>query len=133
MKRFIATWLAAATTAAMLTPSTHALTAKNAFESSDLALLFCTYVRNNDTLRLQHKLRDLRMRLRDVYPQVRCNGASLIQFAMQNNSNDIGAFIVRSVNPSDMQEMGDMEWAEQRDMLQSTIGQTLQQRLNPTK
>lgn len=130
MKRFIATGLATFMATAMLIPSSHALTAKNVFQSSDLALLFCTYVRNNDTLRLQHKLRDLRMRLRDVYPQVRCNGASLVQFAMQSNSNDIGTFIARSVNPKDMLEVGDLEFAKQRDLLQTSIGQTLQQRLS---
>ncbi|WP_198678716.1 DUF3718 domain-containing protein [Pseudidiomarina insulisalsae] len=95
------------------------------FETEEIALVFCAYARDNETQRLQYKLRELRIRMRDVYSSIRCNGASLIQFAMKSNSQDIGSFIARSVTLEGLRTMDDYRWARENGYLDTEIGETL--------
>lgn len=98
-------------------------------KSERIALVFCSYVRDDDTVRLQHKLRDLRVRMRDMYTSIRCNNASLIQFALANDSHNIGSFIARSVPIDALQEMGDYQWAHERELLTTETGVILANRV----
>ncbi|RUO70967.1 DUF3718 domain-containing protein [Pseudidiomarina salinarum] len=97
--------------------------------TDELALVFCTYVRDNDSNRLRSKLRAERLRMRDIYSSVRCNDSSLIQFALRHKSYDIGRYIASSVEPEDIQASGDYEWARQHQLLDNPIGQVLRARL----
>ena len=81
--------------------------------SDDLALLFCSYVQANDSTGFRNTLRNLRLRLRDIYPRIRCNNHSMIQFAAISNSYDIGRFIAHSVLIDDLHNSGDIAWVEQ--------------------
>lgn len=83
MLKMVTSWLAASTATLVLIPLMQPVAAQSYVESEEIALIFCSYVRDNQTARLQRKLRDLRMRLRDVYSQIRCNDATLIQFAVK--------------------------------------------------
>ncbi len=129
MSKFVSYGLATALAVTMLTSFTQPAQAQYRFESEEIALVFCAYVRDNDTVRLQNKMRELRIRMRDVYTSIRCNGASLIQFALQRNAHDVGSFIARSVTLDDLREVGDYEWAAERGLLETEIGQTLRERL----
>lgn len=131
MLKSITSWLAATTAAIVLTPLIQPASAQSFIESEEVALVFCSYVRDNDTVRLQRKLRDLRIRLRDVYSHLRCNNATLIQFAVKNNANDIGTFIARSVSLDDIREVGDLEWMRESNLLETPIGETLASRFQP--
>lgn len=81
----------------------------------DLALLFCSYVQANDSTGFRNALRDLRLRLRDIYPRVRCNGSSMIQFSASSNAYDIGRFIAHSVLIDDLYSSGDIAWVKNQE------------------
>ncbi|MGQ4276584.1 DUF3718 domain-containing protein [Pseudidiomarina sp. E22-M8] len=128
MLKTVTSWLTATIAATVLIPLMQPVAAQSYFESEEVALIFCSYVRDNDTVRLQRKLRDLRIRLRDVYSHIRCNNATLIQFAVKSNANDIGSFIARSVSADDIQATGDYKWLHEHDLMQTPIGQILARR-----
>ena len=94
----------------------------------DVALLFCSQVRHNDANEFRNKLREYRLRIRDIYPRVRCNGETMIQFAQRNGSIEIGRFIAHSVLIDDLHELGDALWARQLPE-QNSIRQVIQARL----
>lgn len=113
----------------MLLMSSSTSASQRLFKSNEIALVFCAYVRDDDTARLQHKLRDLRVRMRDMYTSIRCNNASLIQFALRNNSHNVGSFIARSVSIDALQEMGDYQWAREQELLMTETGLILANRI----
>lgn len=86
--------------------------AQSRSNSEDLALLFCSYVQANDSNRFRNLLRNMRLRIRDLYPRIRCNNYSLIQFAAVSNSYDIGRFIAHSVRVDDLHQTGDLQWVD---------------------
>lgn len=125
MLKMVTSWLAASTATLVLIPLMQPVAAQSYVESEEIALIFCSYVRDNQTARLQRKLRDLRMRLRDVYSQIRCNDATLIQFAVKNNADDIGSFIARSVSADVIEKAYDYRWLREQDLMQTPIGEAL--------
>lgn len=97
-------------------------------QANELALSMCTYVQGDDTMRMRKKLRDSRVRIRDIYTGVQCNGQSLLQFAMSNGSNDVGEFIVRSLAPEDLTASGDFQWAQSNGHAGSPIAAAIKER-----
>jgi len=110
---------------------THPVAAQNGYQSSsdELALLFCGYVRANDSTNFRNKLRELRLRLRDIYTGVRCNQSSMIQFAAVNNAIEVGRFIAHSVLIQDLEQAGDLQWLEQVG-IEHPIAAALHQRID---
>jgi hypothetical protein len=94
----------------------------------DVALLFCSQVRHNNSQDFRNKLREYRLRIRDIYPSIRCNGESMIQFAHHSGSVEIGRFIANSVLIRDLYEVGDVSWARQLPE-QNNIRQVIEGRL----
>lgn len=89
---------------------TSAQVGMNSF-GDDLALLFCSHVLTNDSNAFRNKLREHRLRIRDIYPRIRCNGETMIQFAERHGSIDIGRLITHSVLHADLKQAGDLIWA----------------------
>lgn len=131
MFKFVSYGLATAMAVTMLTAPTQTAKAQYRFASEEIALVFCAYVRDNDTTRLQNKMRELRIRMRDVYKSIRCNGASLVQFALKTNAQDVGSFIVRSVTPEDLRDASDHQWTIENGYIETPIGKALDERLAP--
>jgi hypothetical protein len=94
----------------------------------DVALLFCSQVRHNNSQDFRNKLREYRLRIRDIYPSIRCNGESMIQFAHHSGSAEIGRFIANSVLIRDLYDVGDVTWARQLPQ-QNSIRQVIEDRL----
>lgn len=94
----------------------------------DVALLFCSQVRHNNSQDFRNKLREYRLRIRDIYPRIRCNGESMIQFAHHSGSAEIGRFIANSVLIRDLYDVGDVTWARQLPQ-QNSIRQVIEDRL----
>ncbi len=106
---------------------TGATFSKNA-EANELALSLCTYVQGDDTMRMRKKLRDSRVRVRDIYSGIQCNGQSLLQFAMANGSQDIGEFIVGRLSVDELKSSGDYEWAQSNGHGGSPIAAAIKER-----
>ncbi|WP_298443634.1 DUF3718 domain-containing protein [uncultured Ferrimonas sp.] len=63
-----------------------------------LAANVCDYVQANDKGRLRKRLKESRVKLRNVYPEIQCNGNSLLRFAMSNNADGVGVFVAKQIS-----------------------------------
>lgn len=90
--------------AVLVSPVVHA--------DDQLAASMCDYVKADDKNRLRKVLSDYRLRLRNIYEGVTCNGDSLVRFAIKNNAADVGEFIVKQLPAAQVAASGDVAWAE---------------------
>lgn len=97
-------------------------------QAQDLALNLCTYVQGDDRMRMRQRIREERIRLRQVYDGVRCNGMSLIQFALSNGSDDIGTFMVSQLPGSALASAGELDWAESNGYGDTATAQAIRER-----
>ena len=88
------------------------LTAPVAVADDQLAASMCEYVAADNKNSLRKVLSDYRLRLRNVYDGVVCNGNSLIRHAFISNAADIGEFIAKQLPGSAIASSGDIAWAE---------------------
>lgn len=86
--------------------------APSAIADQQLAASMCDYVAADDKNRLRKVLSDYRLRLRNVYDGVVCNGDSLIRHAFKNNAADVGEFIAKQLPAAAIASSGDIAWAE---------------------
>lgn len=93
----------------------------------ELALLFCSQVRYNRTNEFRSTLREYRLRIRDVYPRVRCNGETMIQFSHRHQAADIGRLMVENLRAQDLEASQDFAWS-QRLTSQDPIRQAIEGR-----
>ncbi len=97
-----------------------------------LALLFCSYVRANDSIAFRNKLRDFRLRIRNIYSSIRCNDKTMIQFAAASEAYEIGSMIATRVPSRDLRTTGDAQWAAQKPHSTNPIVHIIQERLDLT-
>ena len=68
----------------------------------------CTIVQADDKTELRKKMRsvqsDFRLKLRDYYTGISCNGNSLIRTAIESNSVEVGTLLVKKMPSRDLQE-----------------------------
>ena len=88
------------------------LAAPSVVVQEQLAASMCDYVKADDKNRLRKILSDNRLRLRNIYDGVMCNGTSLIRFAVANNAVGAGEFIVKQLPATQITASGDIAWAE---------------------
>lgn len=65
-----------------------------------LIATICNYVDANDKGRLRKQLKDTRLKLKNIYTKVNCNGNSLLRAAMLKDSDSVGTFIVKKLPKS---------------------------------
>lgn len=68
--------------------------AKPATASDMLVANICEYVKSDDRNLLRKKLKESRLKLRQIYDGVKCNGMSLVRFAVESGANESGEYIV---------------------------------------
>jgi len=88
-----------------------------AADSNQLASNLCGYVAADNKSRVRKTLKDNGVRLRNIYSDVKCNGLSLLRFAMQSGADQAGTFVskklsdkILSAAESDGQTV--LQWAE---------------------
>ena len=99
-----------------------------AVADDQLAASMCDYVAADDKNRLRKVLSDYRLRLRNIYDGVVCNGDSLIRHAFKSNANDVGEFIVKQLPGSAVAGSGDIAWAEGNGFTASPLLAVLKER-----
>ncbi|QIR13743.1 DUF3718 domain-containing protein [Shewanella aestuarii] len=62
----------------------------------------CDYVKSDDKNRLRKKLKESRVKLRNIYASISCDGSSLLRTAYSANANDVGEFIAKRLPSSDL-------------------------------
>ena len=85
--------------------------------NDQLVANICNYVQADDKNRLRKKLKEARVKLRNVYEGVACDGDSLLRYAMKSGANDVGEFMAKRLSTDDLNVkeadgMTVVEWAE---------------------
>lgn len=72
---------------ALLIPATKATANENLVES------ICGYVVTDNKSRLRKVLKENKVRLRNIYDSITCDGQSILRFAIANDANAVGGFV----------------------------------------
>ncbi|MGI2258136.1 DUF3718 domain-containing protein [Shewanella sp. GXUN23E] len=104
-------------------------------QASDMLVAnICEYVKSDDRNLLRQKLKDSRLKLRQIYDGIRCDGHTLVRFAMVSGANESGEFIVSRL-PSSMLQQAESDgltveaWAESQGHGVSPIVAALKARI----
>src|SRR5690606_21614122 len=90
----------------------------------------CTIVKNDDKGELRKKMRtvqnDYNLRLGDYYTGISCGGNSLIRYSMQNNSAEVGTYMIKKMSKKDLSAaesdgMAIKQWAETNGFIDTEI------------
>lgn len=98
-------------------------------DDNTLAKSICSYTASNDKSDLRKALSDNRIRLKEVYSGVMCDGMNLVRFAISKNATETAEFIVKQIPASDLKTSGDLEWANQNGFTASKAVVALQTRI----
>jgi hypothetical protein len=104
------------------------LLAPQASADQQLAASMCDYVAADDRNRFRKVLSDYRLRLRNIYDGVVCNGESLVRHAFRSGATDVGEFIIRQLPGSQLADSGDVEWAQANGFADTDLFASLQDR-----
>jgi len=77
-----------------------------------IAASMCDYIKADDKNRFRKVLSENRLRLRNIYDGVVCDGLSMVRFAVKSNSAGVGEFIIKQLPASQINSSGDVAWAE---------------------
>jgi hypothetical protein len=77
-----------------------------------LAISICEYIAADDKNRLRSKLKSSRVKVRNIYDAVFCNGNNLLRHAVANNAVDSGEYIVKNLSKSSLEDGADLSWAQ---------------------
>jgi ankyrin repeat protein len=73
-----------------------------AADTDQLVANICDYVKSDDKSRLRKKMKESRVKLRNVYSGISCDGSSLLRTAYNSNANNVGEFIAKRLPSSDL-------------------------------
>jgi hypothetical protein len=80
--------------------------------NDQLAVSICEYIAADDKNRLRSKLKSSRVKIRNVYEAIQCNGNNLVRHAIASNAVDAGEFVVKNLSKSSLEDGADIAWAE---------------------
>jgi hypothetical protein len=80
--------------------------------NDQLAVSICEYIAADDKNRLRSKLKSSRVKIRNVYDAIQCNGNNLVRHAIASNAVDAGEFVVKNLSKSSLEDGADIAWAE---------------------
>jgi uncharacterized protein DUF3718 len=66
--------------------------------ASNLAQSLCEYVSVDDKKRLRSFLKSNKLKIRNVFDGVQCNGQNLLEFASANNAIDTGSLMINKLS-----------------------------------
>ena len=88
------------------------LSSHNVNANDQLAASICDYVGADDKSRIRKKLKETRVKLRNIYAGISCGGNNLIRHAIINGADGTGEYIVKQIPKSDLAAGGDVAWAD---------------------
>ncbi|QSX30686.1 DUF3718 domain-containing protein [Shewanella cyperi] len=121
--------------AALIAASSVSVSTPAMADTDQLVASICDYVKSNDKNRLRKKLKESRVKLRNVYSGISCDGISLLRTAYVANAADVGEFIAKRLSAA---ELGAAEadgktieaWAEANGHGGSPITAAIKERLS---
>lgn len=63
-------------------------------KADNISLRICEYVQANDKNRLRSYLKQNKLKIRNIYSGLECNGNTLLIFAAKANALEVGEFII---------------------------------------
>ncbi|RUO30158.1 DUF3718 domain-containing protein [Aliidiomarina sanyensis] len=114
---------------ASLTPSSQSLA-----QGEDIARAICYEISSDNLRELSAIINRHNLRLRNLYSSVRCNGYSMLQFAITAEAEDVGRMLTRSL-PARMIQNDDVDgvpllrWADATGYNSSPIVEAVRRRL----
>jgi hypothetical protein len=93
-----------------------------------LAQSICSYVASDSKNNLRKTLSDNRLRLRNVYEGIVCDGLPLVRHAIKHNAADTAGFIISQLPGSQVAASGDIEWANSNGFAASPIIAAIKER-----
>ncbi|MBZ9611057.1 DUF3718 domain-containing protein [Rheinheimera maricola] len=93
-----------------------------------LAISICSYVAADSKTNLRKALSDNRLRLRNVYDGIVCDGLPLVRHAIKHNAEDTAGFIISQLPGSQVAASGDAEWAASNGFAASPIINAIKER-----
>lgn len=81
--------------------------------ADQLVLLICNNIKGDDKYRLRKLLKENRLKVKKIYGAVKCNGLTMVRYAIKSNASKVGVFIVKRVPGSQIASAGDIEWAKE--------------------
>lgn len=97
-------------------------------QADDLLASICNFVQADDKGRLRKKLKTAKVKLRNIYDGVTCNGLNLLQFAMKSNASNVGTYIVKRLPSSKLKDGVDLNWATSNGFGDSEIATAIKER-----
>jgi hypothetical protein len=101
---------------------------KPAFADDALVVSICNFVAADDKNRLRKKMRSSKVKLRNIYDGVTCDGLNLLQFAMKKNAGNVGKYIVKRLPTSKLKSGDDLNWANSNGFGESEIVGAIKER-----
>ncbi|WP_299795902.1 DUF3718 domain-containing protein [uncultured Shewanella sp.] len=103
--------------------------------NDQLAANICNYVQADDKNRLRKKLKESRVKLRNIYGGISCNGNSLLRTAMNSGSDKVGKFVAKRLSVTDLQAVEAdgktvVQWAEENGHGDSAITAAISERVS---
>lgn len=71
----------------------------------------CENVASDNKSRFRKKLKEAGVKLRNIYDGISCGGMNLVRYAMNNNAQKTGTFIVKRLPSAHFASSGDADWA----------------------
>jgi hypothetical protein len=102
--------------------------ATQAQANDQIAQSICSYIAANDKNSLRKTLSDSKIRIKNVYDGVSCDGLPMVRFAIKHNAAEIGEFIVKQLPSSQVASSGDIEWAQSNGFSSSTVLEAIKAR-----
>lgn len=105
-----------------------------AHANDQLVANICNYVQADDKNRLRKKLKENRVKLRNIYSDISCNGDSLLRTAMKSGSDKVGTFVTKRLSLSVLQAVeadgsSINAWADANGHSASSINTAIKERI----
>ena len=96
--------------------------------NDQIAQSICSYIAANDKNSLRKTLSDSKIRIKNVYDGVSCDGLPMVRFAIKHNAAETGEFIVKQLPSSQVASSGDIEWAQSNGFASSAAIEAIKAR-----
>jgi hypothetical protein len=96
--------------------------------NDQIAQSICSYIAANDKNSLRKTLSDSKIRIKNVYDGVSCDGLPMVRFAIKHNAAETGEFIVKQLPSSQVASSGDIEWAQSNGFASSAVIEAIKAR-----
>lgn len=103
-------------------------------DQQQLVANICNYVQSDDKNRLRKKLKENRLKLRNIYSAISCDGQSLLRAALDHNADSVGTFVAKRLSVKELKSAETdgqtiVDWAKTKGYASSVITSAIETRI----